>query len=91
MIITGAIGLIAGLLAGYFLGWRNGHLTGVEYALNIALAKDIPEDELVEYTREVFKRVEKRMNYKSVKSQLAEDDDFQRQLTEQENGNEPLH
>lgn len=87
MIITGIIGLIVGLIAGYLLGWRNGHLTGVEYALKIALAKDIPEDELVKYTREVFKRVEKQVNYKTVKSQLAEDDDFQRQLAAQEEEN----
>ncbi|KKL50708.1 hypothetical protein LCGC14_2302810 [marine sediment metagenome] len=87
MIITGIVGLIAGLVAGYLLGWRNGHLTGVEYALKIALAKDIPEDELAKYTQDVFKHVEKRMNYKSVKDQLAGDAAFQRQLAAQEDEN----
>ena len=82
--LAGGTSLVLGLLAGYFLGWRNGHLTGVRYAYKLYLDGDesIPENLLKQYTQETMEKI----NLSGVQKELAEDEVFQRQLREQENG-----
>jgi len=49
-----------GSLVGYFLGWRRGHLTGVEYAVRLAVKmEELSDDEVAQYTRDVLAKVDK--------------------------------
>jgi len=80
MILAGLMGLLVGLMAGYFLGWRNGHLTGVEYALRLLGTGDVPDDAVTRFTRDTIKRK------MSVRDELLADEEYQRQLKEQIDG-----
>jgi len=60
---AGAFLFLLGLFSGYMLGWRNGHLTGIAYAMKIWLSGVAlaPNGEIAEYTREVVSKNSKRM------------------------------
>ena len=60
---AGAFLFFLGLFAGYMLGWRSGHLTGIAYAMKIWLSGVAlaPNGEIAEYTREVIGKNSKRL------------------------------
>jgi len=60
---AGAFLFSLGLFSGYMLGWRNGHLTGIAYAMKIWLSGVAlaPNGEIAEYTREAIAKKPKHM------------------------------
>ena len=69
---AGAFLFLLGLFSGYMLGWRNGHLTGIAYAMKIWLSGVAlaPNGEIAEYTKDVIAQNPKRM--KSVKEETLQ-------------------
>jgi len=70
---AGAFVFLLGLFSGYMLGWRNGHLTGIAYAMKIWLsgAALAPNGEVAEYTREVIGKNSKKLQ--SVKEETMKE------------------
>jgi len=61
---AGTFLFLLGLFSGYMLGWRNGHLTGIAYAMKIWLSGvQLPaaNKEIAEYTEEVIEKNDKRL------------------------------
>jgi ABC-type bacteriocin/lantibiotic exporter with double-glycine peptidase domain len=69
---AGAFLFLLGLFSGYMLGWRNGHLTGIAYAMKIWLSGIAlaPNGEIAEYTREVIGKNAKKLQ--SVKDETMQ-------------------
>jgi hypothetical protein len=67
IIITASLFLLLlGFIIGYLLGWRSGHLTGIEYAMKIWLSgvqlpSKLNNPEVEEYTKEVIAKKGKRL------------------------------
>ena len=64
-IIIGASAFLflLGFFSGYMLGWRSGHLTGIDYALKLWVhgVSPAPDGEVAEYTREVIGKNAKKL------------------------------
>lgn len=54
LIGTAVFLVLLGLVVGYLLGWRSGHLLGIDRALSIYLYRMVspPDDEVTQYTKE---------------------------------------
>ncbi len=66
IIIASLLLLQLGFVIGYLLGWRSGHLTGIEYAMKVWLSgvqlpSKLNNPEVEEYTKDVITQKGKRL------------------------------
>lgn len=75
IIIASLFLLLIGFIIGYLLGWRSGHLVGIEYAMKIWLSgaqlpSKLNSPDVEEYTKEVIAKKGKKLQ--SVKDETMQ-------------------